>query len=144
MQTQCPLPPLSDAATGHSLCRKEYRKIELTKGVFWLLLKFLPEVLVDILQQMIDVVYGTKVYLPETKIVLGIVLGLALLIYLKGPLGGLVTSVLVTVLVGQSYFSQGDINQLSTERVVAGVILGLILFFTNLYFLVRTIADWKD
>jgi Mn2+/Fe2+ NRAMP family transporter len=99
---------------------------------------------VDILQQMIDVVYGTKVYLPETKIVLGIVLGLALLIYLKGPLGGLVTSVLVTVLVGQSYFSQGDINQLSTERVVAGVILGLILFFTNLYFLVRTIADWKD
>jgi hypothetical protein len=119
-------------------------KIELTKGVFWLLLKSLSEVLVDILQQIIDIVYGARVYLPETKIVLGICLGLALLIYFNGPLGGLVTSVLVTFLVGQSYFSQGDIYQLSTERAVAGVILGLLAFLTNLYFLIRTIADWKD
>jgi hypothetical protein len=99
---------------------------------------------VDILQQMIDIVYGARVYLPETKIVLGIVLGLALLIYLKGPLGGLVTSVLVTILVGQSYFTQSDLYELSAERIVAGLILALIAFFTNLYFLIRTIADWKD
>jgi hypothetical protein len=98
----------------------------------------------DILQQIFDIVYGARAYLPETKIVLGIVLGLALLIYFKGPLGGLVTSILVTILVAQSYFSQSDIYQLSTERVVAGVIIGLIVFFTNLYFIVRTIADWKD
>ena len=36
-----------------------------------------------ILQQMFDIVYGARLYLPETKIILGIVLGLALLIYRK-------------------------------------------------------------
>ena len=98
----------------------------------------------DVLQQIFDIVLGAKVYLPETKILLGIVLGLALLIYFKGTLGGLVTSVLVTILVSESFFSQSDIYEISTERAVAGVVIGLIAFFTNLYFIVRTLADWRD
>jgi Mn2+/Fe2+ NRAMP family transporter len=93
---------------------------------------------------MFDIVYGARVYLPETKIIIGIVIGLALLIYFKGTLGGLVTSILVTILVAKSFFSESDIYQITTERAVAGVIIGLIAFFTNLYFMVRTLADWKD
>ena len=98
----------------------------------------------DVLQQIFDIVYGARFYLPETKIVLGIVLGLALLIYLKGPLGGLVASVLVTILVAESFFSESDLYQISMERAFAGVVIGLIAFLTNIYFIVRTVADWSD
>ncbi len=98
----------------------------------------------DILQQIFDIVYGAKVYLPETKILLGIVLGLALLIYFKGTLGGLVTSILVTILVAESFFSVDNIYEISMERAFAGVAIGLIAFLTDLYFIVRTFADWRD
>ena len=97
-----------------------------------------------ILQQMFDIVYGARVYLPETKIVLGIVLGLALLIYFKGTLGGLVASVLVTFFIAKSFLSESNIYEISMERAVAGVVIGLIAFLTNLYFIVRTFADWRD
>jgi hypothetical protein len=97
-----------------------------------------------ILQQMFDIVYGARVFLPETKIVLGIVLGLALLIYLKGTLGGLVTSILVTFVIAKSFLSENNIYEISMERAVAGVVIGLIAFLTNLYFIVRTFADWRD
>ncbi len=98
----------------------------------------------DVLQQIFDIVYGARFYLPETKIVLGIALGLALLIYFKGPLGGLVTSILVTFLVAQSFFSVDNIYEISMERAFAGVAIGIIAFLTNLYFIVRTLADWRD
>ena len=98
----------------------------------------------DILQQVFDIVYGARVYLPETKILLGIILGVAILIYFKGPLGGLVASVLVTFIVGQSFFSVSNIYEMSLERAVAGIVIGLIAFFTNIYFLARTIVDWRD
>ena len=97
-----------------------------------------------ILQQIVDIVYGARVYLPETKIVLGIVLGLALLIYFKGTLGGLVTSILVTFFIAKSFLSVDNIYAISMERAVAGVAIGLIAFLTNLYFIVRTFADWRD
>jgi hypothetical protein len=98
-----------------------------------------------ILQQIVDIVYGARVYLPETKILLGIVLGLALLIYFKGTLGGLVASVLVTFFIAKSFFSESNnIYEISMERAFAGVIIGLIAFFTNIYFIVRTVADWRD
>ncbi len=98
----------------------------------------------NVLQLIIDIVYGARVYLPETKILLGIVLGLAILIYFKGPLGGLVTSVLVTFAVAQSFFSVDNIYEISMERAFAGVVIGLIAFLTNLYFAIRTLADWRD
>ena len=94
-----------------------------------------------ILQQMFDIIYGARFYLPETKIVLGIALGLALLIYFQGPLGGLVTSILVTFLVAQSFFSVDNIYEISMERAFAGVAIGIIAFLTNLYFIVRTLVD---
>jgi H+/Cl- antiporter ClcA len=97
-----------------------------------------------ILQQIFDIVYGARFYLPETKIVLGIALGLALLIYLKGPLGGLVASVLITFFIAKSFFAESNIYEISMERVFAGVVIGIIAFFTNIYFIVRTVADWRD
>ena len=100
--------------------------------------------LTTILQQMFDVIYGARLYLPETKIVVGIAIGLALLIYFKGMVGGLVASILVTILVADSFFSESDIYKISMERAVAGVVIGFIAFFTNLYFIVRTLADWRD
>ncbi len=98
----------------------------------------------DILQLIFDIVYGARVYLPETKILLAIILGLAILIYFKGPLGGLVASILVTFIIAQSYFSVSDIYEISMERAVAGIVIGIVVFFTNIYFLVRTIVDWRD
>ncbi|OGP83669.1 MAG: hypothetical protein A2Z08_00845 [Deltaproteobacteria bacterium RBG_16_54_11] len=100
--------------------------------------------LTEVLQQIIDIIYGARLYLPETKIVVGIAIGLALLIYFKGMVGGLVASILVTILVADSFFSESDIYQISMERAFAGAVIGFIAFFTNLYFIVRTIADWKD
>lgn len=97
-----------------------------------------------ILQQMVEIVYGATAYLPATKYVIAIAVGILLLIYLKGTVGGLVASILVTILIGKSFFSQGDIYQISFERAAAGLILGLLAFFVNLYFLVRTLADWRD
>jgi len=99
---------------------------------------------VEIIQEIFDIVYGASNYLPDTKITIGICIGLVLLIYFKGTLGGLVTAILATILVGNSYFAHGDLYQVSTERAVAGVILGLAVFFVNLYFLVRILADWRD
>ena len=98
----------------------------------------------DILQQMLDIVCGARVYLPETKIVIGIVVALALLIYFKGTLGGLVTSLLATILVAKSFFSGSNIYDMSLERAMAGVAIGLIAFLVNIYFIVRTLVDWKD
>jgi hypothetical protein len=115
-------------------------------GLYWTIASRKKEigVITDILRQIFDIVYGTRVYLPETKIVLGIVLGVALLIYLKGTLGGLVASVLVSFLIAKSFFSVSNIYEISMERAVAGLVIGLIVFLTNLYFIVRTFADWRD
>ena len=93
---------------------------------------------------MFDIVYGARVFLPETKIVIGIAVGLALLIYFKGTLGGLVTSILATILVAKSFFSESNIYDISVERAVAGVAIGLIALLVNLYFMMRTLVDWKD
>jgi hypothetical protein len=101
-------------------------------------------VLTDVLRQIVEIVYGARVYLPETKIIIGIVIGLALLMYLKGILGGLVASILITILVAKSFLSVSDIYQISAERAIAGIVIGLIAFFTNLYFIVRTFVDWRD
>jgi len=101
-------------------------------------------VFTDVLQQMFDIVYGARVFLPETKIIVGIALGLALLIYFKGTLGGLVTSILVSFLVAKSFFSVDNIYEISMERAFAGAAIGLAAFLTNLYFIVRTFADWRD
>lgn len=98
----------------------------------------------DVLQQIFDIVYGTRFYLPETKIIVGIALGLALLIYFKGTLGGLVASVLVTFFIAKSFFSVDNIYEISMERAFAGAAIGLAAFLTNLYFIVRTFADWRD
>jgi len=102
-------------------------------------------VFADVLQQIFDIVYGARFYLPETKIIVGIAFGLALLIYLKGPLGGLVASVLVTFFIAKSFFAESsNIYEISMERAFAGLAIGLIAFFTNIYFIVRTVADWSD
>ena len=98
----------------------------------------------EILQEIVDILYGAIDFLPDTKITIGIAIGLALLIYFRRTLGGLVTSVLLTILVANSYFAEGDLYEVSAERAVAGLILGLIVFFVNLYFLVRTLVDWRD
>lgn len=98
----------------------------------------------EIIQEIFDIIYGASNYLPDIKITIGICVGLALLIYFKGTLGGLVTSILATILVANSFFSQGDIYQISMVRAIAGVILGLAAFLVNIYFLVRILADWRD
>ena len=100
----------------------------------------------EILQEMVDIVYGGRHFLPETKITIGICIGLALLIYFKKSLGGLVTSVLVAILIANSYFAEGDIYEVSPEKAIAGIILGIILFLLNLYFIVRVLnlATWRD
>ena len=100
----------------------------------------------EILQEIVDIVYGGRHFLPETKITIGICIGLALLIYFKKSLGSLVTSVLVTILIANSYFAEGDIYEVSPEKAVAGIILGIILFLLNLYFIVSVLnlATWKD
>ena len=99
-----------------------------------------------VIQEIFDIVYGARYFLPETKITIGICIGLALLIYWKGTLGGLVTSILVTILIANSFLTEGDIYQISANRAVAGVILGIALFLVNLYFLIRilNLAGWKD
>lgn len=98
----------------------------------------------EIIQEIFDIVYGARNYLPDIKITIGICIGLALLIYLKGTIGGLVTSILATILIANSYFAGGDLYQVSTVRAIAGVILGLAAFFVNLYFLVCSLSDWRD
>jgi len=100
--------------------------------------------LTPILQEMFNIISGTRAFLPETKIILGIALGLALLIYFKGAVGGLVTSILVSILLANSFLAESDIYQMSMDRAVAGIILGLCVFLVNLYFIVKTLADWKD
>jgi hypothetical protein len=99
---------------------------------------------VEIIQEIFDIVYGARNYLPDIKITIGICIGLVLLIYLKGAMGGLVTSILATILIANSYFAVDDVYEISTPRASAGVILGIAAFFVNLYFIVRTLADWRD
>ena len=100
----------------------------------------------EIIQELFDIIYGGRHFLPETKITIGICIGLALLIYVKGSLGGLVTSILVTILIANSYFTEGDLYQVSANRAIAGLIIGIAAFLVNLYFLVRilNLAGWRD
>jgi hypothetical protein len=101
---------------------------------------------VELIQEIFDIVYGARQFLPDTKITIGICIGLVLLIYFKRSLGGLVTSVLVSILIANSYFAEGNIYEVSPEKAVAGIILGIIIFLVNLYFLVSTLnlAGWRD
>jgi len=99
---------------------------------------------ITILQEIFDIIYGARYYLPGTEITIGVAVGLALLIYFKKALGSLVTSILATILIANSFFSHGDIYQMSMVRAVAGIILGLTAFLINLYFFVRTLVDWRD
>ena len=100
--------------------------------------------IITLLQEMFDIISGAAEYLPSTKITIGICIGLALLIYFKHTLGGLVTAVLATILIAHSFFSQGDIYQISLVRAIAGIILGLTAFLIDIYFLVRILVDWRD
>jgi hypothetical protein len=100
--------------------------------------------LTDVLQEMLNIISGAAGYLPEIKITVGIAIALVLLIYFKGAVGGLVTSILATILIANSFFGEGDLYEITMERAVAGVIFGLIAFLVIIYFLVRTLADWKD
>jgi Mn2+/Fe2+ NRAMP family transporter len=93
---------------------------------------------------MFNIIYNAKGYLPETKIIIGVAFALLLLIYFKGTVGALVTSILVTIIIANSFFAESDIYQISMERAVAGLILASIAFFVNLYFVVRALADWRD
>ena len=100
----------------------------------------------ELIQEIFDIVYGARQFLPDTKITIGICIGLVLLIYFKRSLGGLVTSVLVSILIANSYFAEGNIYEISPEKAVAGIILGIVIFLVNLYFLVSTLnlAGWRD
>ena len=100
----------------------------------------------ELIQEIFNIVYGARHFLPETKITIGICIGLAVLIYFKRSWGGLVTSVLVSILIANSYFAEGNIYEVSPEKAVAGIILGIIIFLVNLYFLVSTLnlAGWRD
>lgn len=100
--------------------------------------------IITILQEMFDIISGATQYLPSTTITIGVAIGLILLIYFKHTLGGLVTGILATILIAHSFFSQGDIYQISMVRAIAGIILGLATFLTDFYFLVRTLVDWRD
>ena len=70
----------------------------------------------EIIQELFDIMYGAIDFLPDTKITIGIAIGLAILIYFRRTLGGLVTSILVTILVANSYFADGDLYQVSAEK----------------------------
>jgi Mn2+/Fe2+ NRAMP family transporter len=97
-----------------------------------------------ILQELFDIISGARLYLPDIKITIGIAIALALIIYFKGPVGALLTSILVTILIAKSYFAESDLYTVSMDKAVAGIILGLSAFLINLYFLVRSLADWRD
>jgi hypothetical protein len=101
-------------------------------------------VFTNVLQEMLNIVYGAIQYLPDVKISIGIALALLLLIYFKGAVGGLAISILVTIFIADSFFSEGDLYQMTMERAVAGMTLGFFAFFVNLYFIMKTLADWKD
>jgi len=102
------------------------------------------DVIITILQEMVAIIVGATQYLPSTTITIGVAIGLILLIYFRHTLGGLVTGILVTILIAHSFFSQGDIYQISMVRAIAGIVLGLAAFLTDFYFLVRTLVDWRD
>ena len=98
----------------------------------------------DVLQEMLNIIYGMVDYLPETWISIAIGIGLVLLTLFKGRVGIFLAFILLTLLAGASFFSGGDLYQVSSERAIAGVILGFLAVLVNLYLLVRTIADWTD
>jgi hypothetical protein len=100
--------------------------------------------LTNVLQEMLNIIYGAVQYLPEIKISIGIAIALLLLMYFKGAVGGLVTSILVSIFIANSFFAEGDLYQITIEKAVAGMTIGFFAFFVNLYFILRTLADWKD
>ena len=97
-----------------------------------------------VLQEMLNIIYGMVDYLPETWISIAIGIGLVLLTLFKGRVGIFLASILLTLLAGASFFSGGDFYEVSSERAIAGAILGFFAVLVNLYLLVRTFADWTD
>ena len=94
-------------------------------------------------QEVLDILSAVPYYLPGTQITIGIVIFLAILTYFRGRLGFLLFFIIVTVLIATSFFSAGDFYSMTFERVIAGVLLGGVILFTDLYFLVTTFADWR-
>jgi len=97
-----------------------------------------------VLQEILNIIYGMVDHLPEVKISIGIGIGLAILTYFRGRLGIFLIFIVLTILAACSFFAEGDIYQISIERVIAGIVLGLFAFVINIYLFVRTVADWRD
>ncbi len=98
----------------------------------------------SVLQEIVNIICGVVDHLPDVKISIGIGIVLAILTISKGRVGIFLTFILLTILIGSSFFAEGDIYQISFERAIAGIFLGLFLFLVNLYLFVRTFADWRD
>lgn len=95
-----------------------------------------------VLREMSDIIYGMVDYFPDAKISIPIGIALAIMTYFRVRLGIFVAFLSLTILAASSFFAEGDIYQLSLERVIAGTVLGLFALFINFYLLVRTFADW--
>jgi len=101
-------------------------------------------VLDGILQEIFNIIFGMANHLPEAKISIGIAIVLVIITIFMVRLGIFLIFAFITMLAATSFFSEGDIYQLSAERALAGVILGFFALIINFYLLGRTIADWKD
>ena len=97
--------------------------------------------LTGVLQEIFGILYGIAEYLPEKTISIVVGIGLFLLILYKRQFGIALVFIIFSILVGMSFFSQGDIYQLTLERTIAGIVLGVVILSVLLVFPFKPFLD---
>ncbi|RLA86973.1 MAG: hypothetical protein DRG40_01610 [Deltaproteobacteria bacterium] len=100
----------------------------------------------EVLREIVALLQGMGDFLPSTAVTVGVLVALLILLFIRGKIALFLFFVAASYLFVRSFIalSGGDIYSLDLGRVVAGIVVGAILFFIDVYLLVKTISDWSE
>jgi len=100
----------------------------------------------EVLREIVALLQGMGDFLPSTAVTVGVLVALLILLFVRGKIALFLFFVAASYLFVRSFIalSGGDIYSLDLGRVVAGIVVGAILFFVDVYLLVKIISDWSE
>ncbi|RLA80136.1 MAG: hypothetical protein DRG36_03785 [Deltaproteobacteria bacterium] len=100
----------------------------------------------EVLREIVALLQGMGDFLPSTAVTVGVLVALLILLFVRGKIALFLFFVAASYLFVRSFIalSGGDIYSLDLGRVVAGIVVGAILFFIDVYLLVKIISDWSE
>jgi len=100
----------------------------------------------EVLNDIVLLLRGMGDFLPSTAVTVGALVALLILLFMRGKIALFLFFVATSYLFVRSFIASagGDIYSLDLTGVVAGIVVGAVLFFIDVYLLVKIIFDWSE